>query len=314
MFLQFVGRRLLVSVPVLLAVIFITYGMAIYGAGDPIATIVGQTEQRGNEQLIAQLRHEHGYDRPFVVQYVRYVAQFVTGDWGTSFQMQNQSVRVLIFRTLPVSFQLGVVALLILFGLGIPLGVIAAVRQDSWLDRLVVSLSILFHSVPPFVLAPVFLVMFVLKLGLIHSAIGWNGIFSQKVILPAFILASGPLLLVVRQTRYAVVEVLQQDYVRTARAKGLSNAAIIWAHVLRNAIPPVVTLSGIIAAYLVTGSIFIEDIFGIPGFGQLVVTGLRHNDLPLLMGTTIVGAVIVLVSNLVIDLLYAVIDPRVTYG
>ena len=314
MFLRYVGRRLLLSVPVMLAVIFITYSLAIFGAGDPVATIVGQTEQRGNEELIERLRHRHGYDRPFVVQYVDYVGEFVTGDWGTSFQLQNQSVRALIFRTLPVSFQLGLLAILILLFVGIPLGILAAVKQDTWIDRLVISLSVLADSIPSFVLAPVLLVVVVLKAGLIDSAIGWDGMFSQKVILPAVILALGPMLLIVRQTRFAVIEVLQQDYIRTARAKGLHGRTVVWTHVLRNAVQPVVTVSGIIAAYLVTGSIFIEQIFGIPGFGQLVVTGLRRNDLPLLMGTTIVGAIIVLTSNLVIDLMYALLDPRVKYS
>lgn len=314
MFLRYVGRRVLLSVPVMLIVILLTYSLAIYGAGDPVATLVGQTEQRGNEELIERLRHRHGYDRPFLVQYADYVGEFMTGDWGTSFQLQNQSVRVLIFRTLPVSFQLGTVAVLILLIVGIPLGILAAVKQNTWIDRLVVSFSVLADSIPAFVLAPVLLVVLVLKVGLIDSAIGWDGIFSQKAILPAVILALGPMLLIVRQTRFAVIEVLQQDYIRTARAKGLRGRTVVWSHVLKNAIQPVVTVSGIIAAYLVTGSIFVEQIFGIPGFGQLVVTGLRRNDLPLLMGTTIVGAVIVLVSNLVIDLMYAVLDPRVKYG
>ena len=314
MFLRYVGRRVLLSVPVMLIVILLTYSLAIYGAGDPVATLVGQTEQRGNEELIERLRHRHGYDRPFLVQYGDYVAKFVSGDWGTSFQLQNQSVRVLIFRTLPVSFQLGTLAVLILLLVGIPLGILAAVKQNTWVDRIVVSFSILSDSIPAFVLAPVLLVVFVLKVGIIDSAIGWDGIFSQKAILPAVILALGPMLLIVRQTRFAVIEVLQQDYIRTARAKGLRGRTVVWSHVLKNAIQPVVTVSGIIAAYLVTGSIFVEQIFGIPGFGQLVVTGLRRNDLPLLMGTTIVGAIIVLVSNLVIDLMYAVLDPRVKYG
>jgi ABC-type dipeptide/oligopeptide/nickel transport system permease component len=315
-FLRYVGRRLLLSIPILLAVIFITYGLAIFGPGDPVATLVGQTEQRNNQELIARLRHEYGYDRPFVVQYIDYVTNLVEGDWGTSVsvQFQGRSVRSLIMKTLPVSFQLGLVALAILFGVGIPLGVLAAVRQNSWADRLIVSVAILADSVPSFVLAPVLLVFFVLKVNLIDSAIGWDGPFSQKVILPAVILALSPMLLIVRQTRFAIIEVLQQDYVRTARAKGLSARLIVWRHVLKNAMQPVVTLAGIIAAYLVTGAIFIEEIFGIPGMGQLIVQGLRRNDLPVLMGTTIVGAVIVLISNLVIDVLYALLDPRIRYG
>lgn len=313
MFLRYAARRLLLTVPVLLAAILITYSLAIYGAGDPVATFIGETELRGNQEAIDQLRHEYGYDRPFVVQYADYVAGFATGDWGESIQRQNLSVRFLVMKAFPISFQLGLVAVVILLLAGIPLGVLAAVKQNTWIDRVIVSGAILCDSVPAFVLAPVLLVFFVLKLGLIKTAVGWDGIFSQKVILPAVILALGPMLIIVRQTRYAVIEALQQDYVRTARAKGLRARAIIWRHVLRNALQPVVTLAGIIAAYLVTGAIFIEQIFGIPGFGQLVYVGLRRNDLPLLMATTIIGAVIVLLSNLVVDLLYAVLDPRVKY-
>lgn len=313
MFLRYAARRLLLTIPVLLAVIFITYGLALYGAGDPVRTLVGQTESRGDEELIERIRERYGYDRPFVVQYADYVLKFATGEWGTSFQLQDQSIRYLILRALPVSFQLGLVAVLMLLLIGIPLGILAAVRRDSWLDRLIVSSAVLADSIPGFVMAPVALVVLVLKLGVIDSAVGWDGIFSTKVLLPAFVLALGPLLVIVRQTRYAVSEVLHQDYVRTARAKGLQNRAVIWRHVLKNALQPVMTLSGMIAASLVTGSIFVERIFGIPGFGYLVVTALQRNDLPLLMGTTIVAAVIVLLANLIVDLLYAILDPRIRY-
>jgi ABC-type dipeptide/oligopeptide/nickel transport system permease component len=313
MFLRYAARRLLLTIPVLLAVIFITYGLALYGAGDPVRTLVGQTESRGDEELIERIRERYGYDRPFVVQYADYVFKFATGEWGTSFQLQDQSIRHLILRALPVSFQLGFVAVAMLLLIGIPLGILAAVRRDSWLDRLIVSSAVLADSIPGFVMAPVVLVFLVLKLGIVDSAIGWDGIFSTKVLLPAFVLALGPMLVIVRQTRYAVSEVLHQDYVRTARAKGLKNSAVIWRHVLKNALQPVMTLSGMIAASLVTGSIFIERIFGIPGFGYLVVTALQRNDLPLLMGTTIVAAVIVLLANLIVDLLYAILDPRIRY-
>ncbi len=314
MLARYVARRLLLAVPVLLAVIFVTYALAIYGPSDPVATLVGQTEQRGNQELIDRLRHEYGYDRPFPVQYVDYVGKLARGDWGVSLQRQGQSVRSLIARAMPVSFQLGLVALVILLSVGIPLGILAAAKQNSLLDRLIVSGAILSDSVPSFVFAPILLVFFVIELGWIDSAVGWDGILSQKIILPAAILALGPMLLIVRQTRFAIIEVLQQDYVRTARAKGLRARSIVWRHVLRNALQPVVTLAGLIAASLVTGAIFIEEIFGIPGLGQLVVLGLRRNDLPLLMGTTIVGAAIVVLANLVVDLLYALLDPRVKYG
>lgn len=305
------ARRLALAVPIILIVIFITYALAIYGPGDPITTLIGQTEMRDDEVLKARLRHEYGFDRPFLVQYADYVKNFVAGDWGTSFQLQDQSVRALVLRAIPVSVQLGVAAFGLLLLIGIPLGVWAGVRAGSWLDRAILAVAIVADSIPAFVLAPIALVVFVLKLDLIDSAIGWDGLFSQKAILPAFILAIGPMLIIVRQTRYAVAETLQQDYVRTARAKGLRPRAVVWRHVCRNALQPVVTLSGMIAAYMVTGSIFVEQIFGIPGFGQLVVRGLQRNDLPLLMATTIIGAVFVIVANLVVDVLYALLDPRI---
>jgi ABC-type dipeptide/oligopeptide/nickel transport system permease component len=314
MLAKYAARRILLTIPVILAVIALTYGMALYGAGDPVATLVGQTEARGDVELIERLRSQHGYDRPFVVQYADYVRKFVSGDWGTSFQLQNQSVRILITNALPVSFQLGLVALVFLVGFGIPMGILAAVKRDTWIDRAIVSTSVLADSIPSFVLAPVLLVILVLKIGVIESAVGWDGMFSQKVLLPAFILALGPMLIIVRQTRYAVGEVLQQDYIRTARAKGLGGRHIVFGHVMKNSLQPVLTLSGLIAAYLVTGSIFIERIFGIPGFGYLVVTALQRNDLPLLMGTTIVAGVIVLVANVVVDISYAILDPRVRFG
>jgi ABC-type dipeptide/oligopeptide/nickel transport system permease component len=311
--LQYALRRILIVIPVMLAVMALTYAMAIYGAGDPVATLVGQTENRGNQELIDRLRHEHGYDRPFYVQYPDFVWKFVQGDWGTSFQMNDQSVRTLIMNSLPVSFQLGLVALVMLLVIGIPLGVLAALTRDSWLDRLIVSSSVMADSIPSFVLAPVLLVVLVLKLKVLDSAVGWHGMFSQQVILPAFILALGPILVIVRQTRFAVGEVLHQDYVRTARAKGLDNRRVITRHVLKNALQPVLTLAGLIAASLVTGSIFIERIFGIPGFGYLVVTALQRNDLPLLLGTTVIAGAIVLIANVVVDICYALLDPRIRY-
>lgn len=307
----YLARRLMLAVPVILIVIFITYALAIYGPGDPISTLIGQTEMRDDEALKERLRREHGFDRPFLVQYGDYVKNFVVGDWGTSFQLQDQSVRALVMRAIPVSFQLGIAAFAMLLLIGIPLGVWAGTRTGSWIDRSILSFAIFADSIPSFVLAPIALVVFVLRLDLVKSAIGWDGLFSQKIILPAVILALGPMLIIVRQTRYAVAETLQQDYVRTARAKGLQPSVVVWKHVLRNAMQPVVTLAGIIAAYMVTGSIFIEQIFGIPGFGQLVVRGLQRNDLPLLMATTIIGAIFVIAANLFVDLLYALIDPRV---
>ena len=195
--------------------------------------------------------------------------------------------------------------------IGVPLGVLAAYRQNTAVDYLVVSLSAILPTVPVFVLAPLLLILLVLRLDILPHSYGWNGIFDSRAILPVFILVIGPLLTVVRQTRGGVLEVLSQDYVRTARAKGARERRVLTGHILQNAITPVVTSLGFIAAGLLTGSIFVESIFGIPGFGGLFYSALRSYDYPVILGATLVAALIMMGSNLIVDLLYGILDPRV---
>ncbi|MGH2530886.1 MAG: ABC transporter permease [Thermomicrobiales bacterium] len=307
----YVLRRLMLFVPTLLVISFITFVLGHYGPGDPVRTLMG--DNWADEETYQILRHQYGFDRPLLVQYGDFLVSAGHGDLGRSLSGSSLTVNELISKTLPVSIQLGLVALVILAVGGVGLGVLAALRQNTWLDYLIVVSSVVGHSFPVFVLAPMLLILVVLKLQLMATPTGWDGLFSTKVLLPATLLAVTPLIGIVRQTRASVIEVLAQDYVRTARAKGLPSRMVVLRHILKNSLTPVVTLMGFLFAGLITGSIFVESIFAIPGFGQLYYQAIRQYDYPVLMGTTLVSAVILVSINLLVDLLYGVLDPRVRY-
>ncbi|MGN6359328.1 MAG: ABC transporter permease, partial [Thermomicrobiales bacterium] len=257
-----------------------------------------------------RLRHQYGLDKPFLVQLRDYLTNLAHGKFGSSIAL-NRPVGSALAHALPISMQLGLAALVLIIIVGIPLGVITALKQNTWLDYTILFGTITLSTIPPFVLAPLLMILLILKLHILPSTTGWSGIFSVKAILPVVTLAVGPLLGVVRYTRFSVIEVLGQDYVRTARAKGLPMRAIIFRHIRPYALTPVVTSLGLTVAGLITGSIFLENIFGIPGFGQLAVNSITGNDYQVILGTTIVGALLVIGSNLIVDVLYGLLDPRV---
>jgi ABC-type dipeptide/oligopeptide/nickel transport system permease component len=245
-----------------------------------------------------------------VVQLGDYIIKLVHGDMGKSLT-NRRPVRDMLGNGLRISFQLGGAALLLITIVGIPLGIVAAYKQNTLIDYLIVSLTALLPTTPTFVLAPLMMILFILKLKIIPYATGWKGLFDSRAILPLVILMIGPLLTVVRQTRAAVLEVLSQEYVRTARAKGLTERQVLMRHILKNALAPVVTNLGFIAASLLTGSLFVESIFGIPGFGTLMYESLRAYDYPAILGTTLVGTLIITAANLIVDISYSFLDPRV---
>lgn len=310
--LQVVIRRVVLSLPVLLAVIIITFTLGYFGPGDPLQFQFGE-QLPADPVALAQIRKAYGLDRPYHEQLGSYILGLATGDMGKSLVIQKgRPINALMQRALGVSMQLGLAALVILVVVGVPLGVFAAYRQNTWVDYLIVSSSAILPTTPPFVLAPILLIIFVLQLGWLKASFGWDGtVFSQKAILPLFILVIGPLLTIVRQTRAGVIETLTQDYVRTGRAKGLSEFQVLARHVLKPSMTAVVTSLGFIAASLLTGALFVESIFSIPGFGSLIYNGLRAYDYPVILGTTIVGVLILMVVNLLVDLSYALLDPRV---
>lgn len=310
---SYILRRLVILIPTLLGVVLLTFTLGHVGPGDPVRMAAEMAGEELNEDVIKRIRNELGLDRPFLVQFGAYLGRLAQGDLGRSYAVRrNQPISEMITRTLPVSFQLGMAATLITATVGIPLGLLAALKRNTWVDYLIVSSAAVLPTVPVFVLAPLVMILFVLELGWIKASFGWGGtVFHQKAILPVMLLCIGPMLTVVRQMRGGILEVLPHDHVRTARAKGLPERIVIFRHVMRNALTPVVTSLGLIFGSLITGTLFVESIFGIPGLGALIYQSLRFRDYPLMVGATLFVAVAFVMANLMVDIAYKLLDPRV---
>ncbi len=304
-------RRLFLAIPVLFAVMFITFTLGFYGPGDPLEIFYNE-ELVSDPEITQRLRELHGLDRPFWEQFVDYFTGLLQGDWGDSIS-SGRPVWPAFAASMPISAQLGLASAVVLVVVGIPLGALAAVKQNTWVDYLIVFASIVVRSVPVFVLGPMLLIVLVLWLSIMNVPIGWKGIFHTNAILPVLLMAAGPLLVVVRQTRVGVIEVLSENYIRTARAKGMRERFVVWRHVLKNALTPVFTTMGLIMSGLVTGAFFVELIFGIPGFAGLGIAAFQARDYPIILGVTIIGAAIIIISNLLVDLGYGLLDPRIRY-
>lgn len=304
-------RRLILAIPVLFAVLFITFTLGFYGPGDPLEIFYNE-ELVSDPEITERLRKLHGLDRPFWEQFLDYFAGLMQGDWGKSIK-SGRDVWPAFAASMPISAQLGLACAVVLVVVGIPLGALAAVKQNTWVDYLVVFASMVVRSIPVFVLGPMLLIVLVLWLSIMNVPIGWKGLFNTNAILPVLLMAAGPLLVVVRQTRAGVIEVLSQNYIRTARAKGLLERLVVWRHVLKNALTPVFTTMGLIMSGLVTGAFFVELIFGIPGFAGLGIEAFQARDYPVILGVTIIGAAIIIISNLLVDLGYGLLDPRIRY-
>ena len=301
----------------LIIILFITYGMMFYGAGDPIKTMFLQSEDytATDPQVMEALRAKYGLDKPFLEQFKDYVVNLLHGDWGRSIRLSvDRPVSEIISFRLPVSMQLGLAATIVATALGIPLGIFASLKHNRWLDRIIISTVMFVTAIPSFVIAPLLLYFFVLVVKVMNVPYGWNGIFNKDVILPVAVIALGPLPIIVRQTRSAMLEVMGQPYIRTAQAKGLPRHAIISRHMFRPVMIPVVTTIGLIMITLVNGALFVELVFNIPGFGLLTVEGIRTVDYPIIMAVVVIGTLIIFVSNFFVDLIYPILDPRVRYS
>jgi len=306
--IAYVVRRSLWLPFLLLTVALITFVLGYYGPGDPVQVRLGP---RTNPAAVARVRQELGLDRPLLVQYAHYIWQALHGDFGESIvKYQGQPVRRLIGSFLPVTIQLNLVSGVLGVMVGIPLGIMAALRHGSWMDRLITALVVAGISVPTFVLAPVLTYIFA-RLWRILPPGGWDGIFSTKVILPALVLALGPMAVFTRQTRTGMLEVLREDYVRTARAKGLAERAVVLRHALRNALIPLSTIMGFMLGGLVEGTFITEFWFGIPGLGRLGFDAFYARDYPIIIGLTLLIAAAYGLANLLVDLGYGFLDPRV---
>ena len=298
----------------LLLILFVTYAMMYYGAGDPIRMMFIQEEDfdTTDEAVMRALRAKYGLDQPFIVQFGNYLHRLAQGDWGRSIRLQvDRPVLEIVQFRLPISMQLGFASTVIGAVVGIALGVIAALYHNRWLDRLIVTAVLFVTSIPPFVVGPMLLLLLVLRLGIMDVPYGWSGLFHRDVILPVAVISIGILPIVVRQTRSAMLEVKGQPFVRTARAKGLPENWIILRHMLRPVLTPVITTLGLVMIALINGSLIVELIFNIPGFGLLTIEGIKKVDYPIIMAVAVVGTLIIFVSNFVVDLIYPILDPRV---
>jgi ABC-type dipeptide/oligopeptide/nickel transport system permease component len=261
---------------------------------------------------MAQMNRKYGLDRPLYQQYADYLGGVVTRfDFGPSYKNQSRSVGDIIVEFFPVSARIGLLAMLLAVGLGIPLGVLAAAHNHSLADRATMLMAVFGVSVPSFVIGPILIWVFALSLAWLPP----GGIDTWRhYVLPAVTLSLFPMALLARSTRASLVEVLSADYVRTARAKGLHEALVVRRHALRNALIPVVTIGGILLAEVLVGSFYVETVFAIPGIGRYFVTSVTSRDYPVLMGVTLLMTTVVALVNLLVDLTYAYLDPRIRYG
>ena len=298
----------------LLLILFTTYAMMFYGAGDPIRMMFIQEEDFDTEDQVVMdaLRKKYGLDEPFLTQFGNYLSKLAQGDWGRSIRLQvdRPVIEIVRFR-LPISMQLGLAATALGACLGVGLGVFAALYHNRWLDRAIISIVLFINGIPIFVTLPMLLLLLVLQLKLIDVPYGWSGLFHIDAALPVATISIGVLPIVVRQTRSAMLEVKSQQYVTTARAKGVPEAWIIMRHMLRPVLTPVVTTLGLVMIGLINGSLFVEYILNIPGFGLLTIEGIKKVDYPIIMAVAVVGTLIIFVSNFLVDIIYPILDPRV---
>jgi oligopeptide transport system permease protein len=302
---KYIARRVLWLVAVLLVVSFITFSLMHLVPGGP-----WDKEKALPPQVVEALNRKYGLDKPFFVQYGNFVWGLVQGDLGVSYSYQDRAITTILGQGLPKTMTLGVVAFILALLMGIPLGMIAALRQNSLVDYSSVIFSTIFASVPGFVLGILLIIIFSVTLHWLPTG-GWGS--PLQVIMPAFALAALPAAYTARITRAAILEAARQDYVRTARAKGLLERIVLSRHILRNALIPVVTVAGPELAFLISGSFIIENLFSIPGIGRLFVQGVFARDYPLIMGSILFYAFAVAIINLLVDILYAAIDPRIRY-
>ena len=302
---KYIVKRLLWMIPVLLGVVFIVFTINHFTPGDPVQALLGSNYTQ--EQYDAK-EAELGLDQPFFVQFYRYVKGIVTHfDLGTSYQ-SKRAVRDELLSRFPTTLKLGLIGVFITAILGIPIGVISATHQYSPLDYAVTVLSLFFASMPNFWMALMMMILFSLKLKWFPASglADWKG-----WVLPALALGLSPIASVTRQTRSSMLEVIRQDYIRTARAKGLSDRAVLYRHALTNSLIPVVTVIGMQISLIVAGSVIIENIFTIPGIGSLLMSAINSRDYPVVQGTVLLLSLCISVMNLVVDLVYGFIDPRI---
>lgn len=309
--LRYVATRLLFWIPSVLLVMLAVYALAFYGAGDPIKLIFLRApgDVAYNPAKIEAIRDSVGLNRPFLVQFGSYILNLLHGNFGNSL-VSGRSVWAMISAAAPVSFQLGLCAVIVTAVVAVPLGMVAALNQNNRIDYAILGSALFLWAIPPYVAGPLLMVGLIVLLPGQSVPYGWGGVFDVRILLPLIVLSFQPIALIVRQTRAAVIEVLSEDFVRTARAKGVPELIVAVRHVLRPVLTPVVTQLGLIMITIVNGAIFVELVFGLPGLGRLTVKALTDSDYPVILAITLIGSFLVMISNLLVDVAYPLLDPR----
>ncbi|MBQ1332542.1 MAG: ABC transporter permease [Lachnospiraceae bacterium] len=301
----YIVKRLILAAVTVWIVITITFFVMRAVPGGPF-----MGERAISAAAQAQLEAKYGLDKPLLTQYFTYLKDiFLHFDFGPSLKQRGRDVIGIIADGMRTSVKLGVIAAFISLGVGVVLGSVAALRRNKFIDRVIMVITTAFVSMPSFIMGSLLLVLFALKLGWVPA----NGTTAAGMILPIITLALYPMAYITRLTRSSMLDVLGQDYIRTARAKGVSKWKIIFGHALKNSLIPVITYFGPMLAYIVTGSLVVEKIFAVPGIGRAFVNSITGRDYPLIMGTTIILATLIVIMNLVSDILYKLVDPRITF-
>lgn len=305
---KYVLKRIIYALITILVLLALTFIMMHMLPGDPFST--GKAMSESTKQA---LREFYGLDKPLVEQFIIYIQNAIRGDLGTSIKY-NRPVMSIIMESFPVSFQLGMFSLIFAVIAGIALGAIAAIRRGKTADTVAMTLSVIGVSIPNFIVAAIFQYFLALKLNQllgtqIFAITGWGNL--NQIILPALALSFSSLATVSRLMRTSMLDVLSSDYIKTAKAKGLSERQILWKHALRNAIMPVITVLGPIAAAVLTGGFVVENVFSIPGMGKFFVLAIKEADYTLIAGTTLFYGAFLIIAVLIVDLLYGVVDPRI---
>ncbi|MCI6114840.1 MAG: ABC transporter permease [Spirochaetales bacterium] len=304
--LSYIIKRVLLAVLTVWIVLTITFFVMHFVPGGPFAS-----EKAVTPAVQAALEAKYGLDKPLMEQYWTYLVDaFTKFDFGPSLKQRGRMVIDIIKDGLKTSAKLGLIAAAWATVAGVVLGAMAALKRNTILDRIVMVISTAFVSMPSFIMGSLLLLLFSVKLGLVPA----NGETAKGLILPIITLGLSPMANIIRLTRSSMLDVLGQDYIRTARAKGVAPAKIIFGHALKNALIPVITYIGPMLAYIVTGSLVVEQIFAVPGIGRAFVQSIINRDYPLIMGTTIVLASLIVIMNLISDILYKIVDPRIDFS
>ena len=305
--LKFIFKRILAAIPTMLVLITVSFFMMRLAPGSPFTGFKNLPPE-----VMANIEAKYHLNDPMYLQYFHYLKQLAMGDLGPSFKYRDFSVNELLAQALPVSVEIGVYAFSIAVVVGMSLGIYAALRRNTWVDYTLMTVAMIGVIVPSFVKAPILILIFAIYLKWLPAG-GWNDGALMNMILPVAALAISYVSSIARITRGAMIEVLNSPYIRTARAKGLSTRAIVLRHALRPAMLPIVSFLGPAFVGIITGAIVIESVFGLPGIGQMFVNGALNRDYGMILGLTIMVGVLAIVFNAILDILYALIDPKIRY-